>query len=275
MKRCAAVFLVLAAVSMCGCSDEGFSLSDEDRVLYEKIIESEAERFLELNPDNHVGYKLTFAELTGDEHAEMIITMCTEDRNSLDYIYTINEGEVEIMNSWHHGSMLDGNLLADGDGEMWNEYRFSPEVDGAEVNSYMITRLGNSGAPYFDFLTVTAKESEAFNAGIDRILVMDEGKHYLSEDDIEKYRDGSKYGFYAIEYHNMLEIDEGFTDELEKGIISGDIFINSFIVDKKTYDIIHDAYYDRFVDPRVPALTSELITEPAGFDLSKLKKTAF
>ena len=274
--KCAVGFLVLAAaVIMCGCSDEGFSLSDEDRALYEKIIESEAESFLELNPDYHIGYKLTFAELTGDEHAEMIITMCTKDRNSLDYIYTINAGEVERMNAWHSGSMLDGNLLADGDGEMWNEYRFSPEVDGAEVNSYMITRLGNSGATYFDFLTVTAKEVEAFNAGIDRILVMDEGKHYLSNDDIEKYRDGSKYGFYAIEYHNLLEIDESFTDELEKGIISSDIFIESFIVDKKTYDIIYDAYYDRFTDVRVPALTSELITEPAGFDLSKLKKTAF
>lgn len=273
MKR-AAGFLVFAAVLMCGCSDEGFSLSNEDRALYEKIIESEAERFLELNPDYHIGYKLTFAELTGDEHAEMIITMCTENRNSLDYIYTINEGEVEIMNSWHSGSMLDGNLLADGDGEIWHEYRFSPEVDGAEVNSYMITRLGNSGATYFDFLTVTAKEVEAFNAGIDRILVMD-GKHYLSDDDIEKYRDGSKYGFYAIDYRNLLEIGDDFIEELEDGIISADIFINSLIVDKKTYDIIHDAYYDRFTDVRVPALTSELITEPAGFDLSKLKKTAF
>jgi len=275
-KRIAAGILVLAAtVSISGCSGGGFSLSDEDRALYEKIIGSETEKFLDLNPDYHIGYKLTFAELTGDEHAEMIITMCTEDRNSLDYIYTINDGEIEMMNSWHSGSMLDGNLLADRDGGMWNEYRFSPEVEGAKVNYYTITRLGNSGALYFDFLTVTAKESEAFTAGIDRIMMMKEGNHYLSDEDIEKYRDGSGYGFYAIDYHNLLELDEDFSEELENGIISSDLDTNSYIVNKKTYDIIHDAYYNLFTDPRIPALTSELIAEPTGYDLSNLKRAAF
>lgn len=278
MKKTAAAILVFMTISMCGCSGESFSLSDEDRALYEEIIESEAERFLELNPDYHIGYKLTFAELTGDEHAEMIITMCTETRNSGDYVYTINNGEIEMMNSWLNGNILDGNLLADKDGELWNEYRFSPEVDGADVNYYTITRFGDCGALYFDFLTVTAKESAAFIAGIDRIMMMNEGSHYLSDEDTKKYRDGSGYGFYAIDYRNLLdliELDKDFTEELRNGMISSDPGMNTFIVNKKTYDVIHDAYYDMFTDQRVPALTSELFTEAAGFDLSKLKKTSF
>ncbi len=262
---CAAAALLTAA-GPCGCGGERYTLSDEDKALYGAIIEQETSELLELNPDHEIGYRLTFAELTGDEHAEMIITMCTESRNNTDYIYTIKDGKVYGEASWIYPA-LDGNLLVDEEGTVFNHFDYSPEIDGAEISFGYVTRYGNGHSPYFDYAAVTSADKDAFIAGVDRVMWMGEGYHFIPDDELQKYETGSGYGFYAFEMYEALRLDETAADE----VITVDISTNALVIGKETYDRLMEKEFEGLTDKNIPALTSEVITAPDGFDFSALK----
>lgn len=261
-----AAAVLLMAVGLCGCGGEKYTLSDEDKALYGAVIEQQTAKLLELNPDYHIGYRLTFAELTGDEHAEMIITMCTEKGSSGDYLYTIKDGEVTGEFSWQNPA-LDGNLLVDEDGTVYNHFVYSPEIDGAKASYGYLTRFGNSPTAYFDFAEVTSNDKDAFIAAVDRVMWRLEGYHFIAEDELEKYKSGNGYSFCAFEFHDALRLDETAFDEA----IATDLSTNALIVSRETYDRLMEKELAGLTDKKIPALTSDVITSPGGFDLSALK----
>lgn len=281
---------ILLAAGLCGCAGEvsapgeedrtspsqntqetlpageRYTLSEEDKALYSAVIEQQAAELLALNPDYHIGYRLTFAELTGDEHAEMIITMCTEKGNSGDYLYTIKDGKVTGEFSWQYPA-LDGNLLVDEDGTVYEHYVFSPEIDGAKASYGYLTRYGNSPAAYFDFAEVTSNDKDAFIKAVDRVMWRAEGYHFIAEDELEKYKSENGYCFCAFELFVALNLDETVIDEA----IATDLSMSTLIVSRETYDRLMEKEFAGLTDKKIPALTSDVITSPDGFDLSALK----
>lgn len=266
LRLFSAAAVLLMTAGLCGCGGEKYTLSAEDKALYGEVISQQAEELLALNPGYHTGYRLTFAELTGDEHAEMMITMCTDKGNSTDYLYTIKDGAVTGEFSWQN-PVLDGNLLADEDGTVYEHYVFSPETDGAKASYGYLTRFGNSPAAYFDFAEVTSDDKDAFIKAVDRVMWRLEGYHFIAEDELEKYKTGNGYSFCAFELFNALSLDETVIDEA----IATDLSMSTVIISRETYDRLMEKALAGLTDKEIPALTSDVITNPGGFDLSALK----
>lgn len=279
----AAIAVILISAVSCGCTMDNsaaagsadnsgkpsvgkFVLSEEDKELYGAMISDRAKELLELNPDTDIGFRITFAELNGDDHAEMIMTMCTEKGNAVDYIFTIEENEVTGVNSWLN-PVLDSSLFTDSEGTLYENYVTERDINGADVTIGYVTRFGNSHAAYFDYASVTANDQEAFIAGVDRVMWRAEGYHFIQDDEIEKYKDGSGYGFYAFELREALQLDENAYDE----IVASDISPDTLVFTRQTYDRLMEKEFEGLTPKHVPALSTDVITSPDGFDFSLLK----
>lgn len=279
----AAIAVILISAVSCGCTTDNsaaaggadnsgkpsvgkFVLSEEDKELYGAMISDRAKELLELNPDTDIGFRITFAELNGDDHAEMIMTMCTEKGNAVDYIFTIEENEVTGVNSWLN-PVLDSSLFTDSEGTLYENYVTERDINGADVTVGYLTRYVNSHSAYFDYASVTANDQEAFIAGVDRVMWRAEGYHFIQDDELEKYKDGSGYGFYAFELREALQLDENAYDE----IVASDISPDTLVFTRQTYDRLMEKEFEGLTQKHVPALSTDVITSPDGFDFSLLK----
>lgn len=279
----AAIAAILISALSCGCTADNSAasgcadnsgkpsvgklvLSDEDKALYGEMIGGSAKELLELNPDTHIGFRITFAELNGDDHAEMIITMCTEKGNSVDYIYTIEENQVTGLNSWLNPT-LDSSLFTDSEGTLYENYVIERDFNDADVTIGYVTRFGNSHAAYFDYASVTATDKDAFLAGVDRVMWMADGYHFIQDDELQNYTNGSGYSFYAFEFQEALRLDESSYDE----IMTSDLSTHALIFNKQTYDRLMKKEFEGLTPKYIPALSTDVITSPDGFDFSLLK----
>ncbi len=279
----AAIAIILISAVSCGCTTDNsaasgssensekpyagkFVLSEEDKALYGAMIGDRAKELLELNPDTDIGFRITFAELNGDDHAEMIMTMCTEKGNAVDYIFTIEETEVTSVNSWLN-PVLDSSLFTDSEGTLYENYVTERDINGADVTVGYLTRYGNSHSAYFDYASVTANDQEAFIAGVDRVMWRTEDYHFIQDDELENYKDGSGYSFYAFELWETLRLDENAYDE----IVASELSPDALVFNKQTYDRLMEKEFAGLTPKYIPALSTDVITSPDGFDFSMLK----
>lgn len=245
----------------------GYSLSDEDMALYNsRIIGQLAKDLMDLNPGIYTGFRVTFADLSGDDSAELILTMCNDRGNSCDYICTAGENGIAPVNSWHY-PVLDGKLMIDSNGDLFNYCVLSMEYNGAEISIGYLTRYENSPEAYFDFSAVTADNAGAFIDGVDRALWRSEDYHFITDDRLEQYMDGSGYGLYAINMYNAIELDENATDIA----IDVDLSTKCLTFTKQDYDRLMEKQLYGLADRKLPALSTDVISSPDGFDFSMLK----
>lgn len=67
--------------------------------------------------------------------------------------------------------------------------------------------------------------------------------------------------------YEAQRLDETAIDER----ITFDISTNALVIGKETYDRLMEKEFEGLTDKNIPALTSDVITAPDGFDFSALK----